>query len=209
MLAKKIREIWGIEGFSCYGSMEMYSGAFECRFHQGYHSHPEWLYLEIIDAESGKTLKENEVGELTVTTLRREGIPVIRYRQGDITGIKMDKCQCGMTSPRIGAIVGRANHMVRLKGTVVYPQQIEEILMQEPEITHYALEAFKDENECDALKIMVGLPKGSEGAVERIKINLKARLRITPAIDVRTAQEIQKTWYRHGSRKPQKFRDLR
>jgi phenylacetate-CoA ligase len=209
MLAKKVKEVWGIEGFSCYGSMEMYSGAFECRFHQGYHSHPEWLYLEIIDPPTGKVLQTDEDGELVVTTLMREGIPVIRYRQGDIARIRTGRCRCGKTSTRIQAIVGRANHMVRLKGTVVYPQQIEEILMQEPEIVNYALEAYKDENECDALKIMIGLPKGSGGAVERIKTILKARLRITPEIDVRGAQEIQKRWYCHGSRKPQKFWDLR
>jgi phenylacetate-CoA ligase len=139
----------------------------------------------------------------------REAIPVIRYRQGDITRIQAGRCKCNKTSPRIMSIVGRASHMLKLKGTVVYPQQIEEILMHEPEIANYALEAYKDEKECDAIKIMVGLQKHSDKVVERIKMNLKARIRITPAIEVLSSQEISKILYKHGSRKPQKFWDLR
>ena len=209
MLAKKIEEIWGIEGFSCYGSMEMYSGLFDCKFHCGYHSHPDWLFLEIINPENGEVQGDGEEGELVVTTLMREAIPVIRFRQGDITRIRSERCQCGKTSPRIMSIVGRANHMLKLKGTVVYPQQIEEILMQEPGITNYALEAYKDENECDAIKIMVGLQEHSDRIMERIKTNLKARIRISPVIELLPPQEISRIWYRHGSRKPQKFLDLR
>jgi phenylacetate-CoA ligase len=209
ILAKKVEEAWGIEGFSCYGSMEMFSGAFECQSHQGYHSHPDWLFLEIIDPETGKVLEDNQEGELVVTTLMREGIPVIRYRQGDITRIRTDTCKCGKTSPRIMSIVGRANHMLKLKGTVVYTQQIVEIIKQEPGITNFALEAYKDANECDAIKIMVGLRDPNEEIVERLKVNLKAKIRITPKIDILSQQEILKMWYRHGSRKPQKFIDRR
>jgi phenylacetate-CoA ligase len=209
MVAKKIEEIWGIESFSCYGSMEMFSGAFDCKIHCGYHSHPDWLYLEIVDPETGEVRGDDQEGELVATTLMREAIPVIRYKQGDITRIKTDRCQCGKTSPRIMSIVGRANHMLKIKGTVVYPQQIEEVLMQEPEIANYALEAYRDENDCDAIKIMVGLNKHNGNVVERIKMNLKAKIRITPAIEVLTSQEISKILYKHGSRKPQKFWDLR
>jgi phenylacetate-CoA ligase len=107
------------------------------------------------------------------------------------------------------SIAGRAGHMLRIKGTAVFPQQIEEILMQEPEITNYALEAFKDKNDCDALKIMVGLKEPDDKVLERIKLNLKAKIRVTPAIEVLAPQEIIKILYRHGSRKPQKFFDLR
>jgi phenylacetate-CoA ligase len=209
MLAKKIEEVWGIENFSCYGSMEMFSGAFDCNYHCGYHSHPDWLYLEIINPETGEVRGADQEGELVATTLMREAIPVIRYRQGDITRIKTDRCKCGKTSPRIMSIVGRAGHMLKIKGTAVYPQQIEEILMQEPEITNYALEAYKDKNECDAIKIMIGLQKHSDKVLERIRTNLKARIRVTPAIEVLAPQEVVNILYRHGSRKPQKFLDLR
>jgi phenylacetate-CoA ligase len=189
--------------------MEMYSGAFDCTSHCGYHSHPDWLYLEIINPENGEVQKKGLEGELVVTTLMREAIPLIRYRQGDITRIETERCPCGKTSPRIMSIVGRANHMLRLKGTVVYPQQIEEILMQEQEITNYVLEAYTDNNECDAIKILVGLPGPNDRVLERIKMNLKARIRITPAIEVRSSQDISKMLYRQGNRKPQKFLDLR
>ena len=209
MLTKKIEESWGIECFSCYGSMEMFSGAFDCKFHRGYHSHPDWLYLESINPETGEVLPDGREGELVATTLMREAIPVIRYRQGDITTIKTDLCACGKTSPRIMAIVGRAGHMLKIKGTAVYPQQIEEILMQEPEIINYAIEAYRDGNDCDAIRIMIGLQEPNGRVVEKIKMDLKARIRITPAIEVLTSQDILKIWYRHGSRKPEKFVDLR
>jgi phenylacetate-CoA ligase len=209
MLAEKVEKIWGIEGFSCYGSMEMFSGAFDCKFHCGYHSHPDWVLLEIIDPETEEVLEDDHEGELVVTTLMREAIPVIRFRQGDITRIQTNRCRCGKTSPRIMSIVGRANNMLKLKGTVVYPQQIEEILMQEPEINNYALEAYTDEKGCDALKIMVSLHNRSDSVLERIKMNLRARIRITPAIAVLDSNEILKIVYRHGSRKPQEFQDFR
>jgi phenylacetate-CoA ligase len=99
--------------------------------------------------------------------------------------------------------------MLKLKGTLVYPQQIEEILMQEPGIVNYALEAYNDDNDCDAIKIMVGLHKYSDNVMERITTNLKARIRITPKIIMLHPQEILKIWYRNGSRKPQKFIDIR
>jgi phenylacetate-CoA ligase len=209
ILARKVRDTWGIESFSCYGSMEMYSGAFDCTFHCGYHSHPDWLLLEIIDPETGEVQGDDREGELVATTLTREAIPMIRFRQGDITRVRTGRCQCGKTSPRIMSIVGRANHMLKLKGTVVYPQQIEEILMQEPGIVNYALEAYNDDNDCDAIKIMVGLHKYSDNVMERITTNLKARIRITPKIIMLHPQEILKIWYRNGSRKPQKFIDIR
>jgi phenylacetate-CoA ligase len=209
MLAKKVQDTWGIEGFSCYGSMEMFSGAFECTRHCGYHSHPDWLLLEIIDPETGEILGDDREGELVVTTLSREAIPVIRYRQGDITRINKERCACGKTSPRIMSIVGRANHMLKLKGTVVYPQQIEEILMQEPGIDNFALEAYRDDNECDAIKIMVGLQEQNVKVIERITMNLKAKIRITPEIQILPSQAISKIKYRHGSRKPHIFTDLR
>ncbi len=208
-LAKKIEEIWGIESFSCYGSMEMFSGAFDCTFHCGYHSHPDWLYLEIINPATGRVLEDGSEGELVATTLMREAIPVIRYRQGDVTRIATDRCGCGKTSPRIMSITGRASHMLKIKGTAVYPQQIEEMLLQEPEIANYAIEAYKDKNDCDAIKIMVGLQEPNDKVLERIKRNLKARMRVTPALEVLSPQEILKIWYSKGSRKPQKILDLR
>ena len=107
------------------------------------------------------------------------------------------------------AIVGRANHMLKIKGTVVYPQQIEEILLQEPGIDNFVLEAYRDDNECDAIKIMVGLQEQSNAVVEKIAMNLKARIRITPEIQILPSQEISKLKYRHGSRKPHIFTDLR
>ncbi|MBN1577161.1 MAG: hypothetical protein JW913_11450 [Chitinispirillaceae bacterium] len=206
---KKIEEIWGIECFSDYGSMEMLAGLFECKMHNGHHSYADWLYLEVINPETGEVLGDDQEGELVATTLMLEAIPVIRYRQGDITRLQNNRCTCGRTSPRIMSIVGRANHLLKIKGTSIYPQQIEELLMQEPGIKNYTIEAFKDANGCDAVKIMAGLQEKNDKVVESVKMHLKTKIRITPEIEVLSPQEIYAIWFRHGDRKPQKFFDLR
>ena len=209
MLKKKIEEIWRVESVSVYGSMEMLTGIVDCRFHCGHHSHPDWVYLEVVDPDTGRPLPNGQEGELVATTLRRQGIPLIRYRLGDITSLCTEKCKCGKTSPRIMAIVCRTSNLLKIKGATVFPQQIEEILMQEPKVTNYALEAYTDENGCDALNILVGLQEVKNGALGAIKKKLKAKINTTPVIKVLSPQEVESIWYRNGDRKPQKFVDRR
>lgn len=128
---RKIEHLYGIEVFNCYGLSEMNGPgvAFECPEKNGMHLWEDNFLMEIIDPRTGTPLPDGEEGELVLTTLRREAMPIIRYRTRDITRILPGKCRCGRTHRRIGRITGRTDDMFILRGVNIFPQQIESVLM--------------------------------------------------------------------------------
>jgi phenylacetate-CoA ligase len=128
---KKIEAIYGIDVYNSYGLTEM-SGpgvAFECGYKNGMHLWEDHFFAEIIDPETGEVLEDGQEGELVLTSLRREAMPLIRYRTRDITKIITGVCECGRTHRRISRILGRSDDMFVVKGVNVFPQQIEQVLM--------------------------------------------------------------------------------
>jgi phenylacetate-CoA ligase len=128
---KKIEAIYGIDVYNSYGLTEM-SGpgvAFECSYKNGMHLWEDHFFAEIIDPETGEVLEDGQEGELVLTSLRREAMPLIRYRTRDITKIITGVCECGRTHRRISRILGRSDDMFVVKGVNVFPQQIEQVLM--------------------------------------------------------------------------------
>lgn len=128
---KKIEEFFSIDVYNSYGLSEMGGPgvAFECQEKNGMHIWEDCFLIEIIDPETGEVLPEGEEGELVITTLAREAMPVIRYRTRDITRIINDRCPCGRTHRRIARIKGRADDMFIVRGVNIFPQQIERVLM--------------------------------------------------------------------------------
>ncbi|MCD6408538.1 phenylacetate--CoA ligase, partial [bacterium] len=128
---KKLEDIFKIKIFNCYGLSEMNGPgvAFECPEQKGLHLWEDHYFAEIIDPETGKTLPDGEEGELVLTTLKREGMPLIRYRTRDITKIIKGKCKCGRTHRKIARIKGRTDDMFIVKGVNIFPSQIEGVLM--------------------------------------------------------------------------------
>lgn len=120
----------GIEVFDIYGLTEIYGPGIgiDCECHSGMHYWDDYLYFEIIDPTTGKVLKDGEYGELVITTLTKEGAPLLRYRTRDLTRIIPGECPCGLSYPRIDRIIGRTDDMVKVKGVNIYPGQIDEIL---------------------------------------------------------------------------------
>ena len=206
---KLIEEMWRVETFSGYGSMEMFGGFYECPSHAGHHTFPDFIYPEIIDPCSGEVLESAEEGEIVVTHLKMEGIPLVRYRQGDLTSMETTNCSCGGTSPRVMAIIGRADNMLKIKGTSVYPQQIEDIIVSLPQINNYIIEAFKDEEGNDAVKIKVSLKNQDKKFLSELKNLMKAKIRITPEIEIIDSKTISDQVFKQGTRKPNKFWDKR
>lgn len=131
-MRQRIKNELGIEIYDIYGLTEIYGPgiAIDCDYHQGMHYFDDFLYFEIIDSITGEVLPEGEEGELVITTLRKEGAPLIRYRTRDLTRIIPGKCACGSSYPRIDRIIGRTDDMVKVKGVNIYPGQIDEILRQ-------------------------------------------------------------------------------
>ncbi len=128
---KRIEELLGIDVYNSYGLSEMNGPgvAFECEYKKGMHLWEDHFIAEIIDPDTGEVLPDGTKGELVLTTLQREGMPLIRYRTRDITMLIPEPCPCGRTHRRIDRIFGRSDDMFIVKGVNIFPQQIENVLM--------------------------------------------------------------------------------
>ena len=128
----RIEDELGIESFDIYGLTEIYGPGIgiDCKSHQGIHYWSDHLYFEIIDPETGRNLPDGELGELVITTLSKEGAPLVRYRTRDLTRIIPGTCPCGSVYPRIDRILGRSDDMIKIKGVNIYPGQIEDVLKE-------------------------------------------------------------------------------
>ena len=129
-MRKSIAEDLGVDFYDIYGLTEIYGPGIgiSCDYRNGIHMWDDYLYFEIIDPKTGKVLPDGEVGELVITTLRKEGAPLIRYRTHDLTRIIPGECPCGSRFPRIDIIVGRTDDMIKVKGVNMFPAQFEEVL---------------------------------------------------------------------------------
>ena len=128
---KKIEKSFNIDVYNSYGLSEMNGPgvAFECLEKNGMHLWEDNFIMEIINPDTGKQMPDGEKGELVLTTLCREAMPIIRYRTSDITMIIPGRCKCGRTHRRISRIIGRTDDMIIVRGVNIFPQQIERVLM--------------------------------------------------------------------------------
>ena len=136
-MRERISSILGIELYDIYGLTEIYGPGIgiNCSESEYMHYWDDYLYLEIIDPVTLKPLPDGEWGEIVITTLVKEGAPLIRYRTHDLSRIIPEKCTCGRCWPRIDIIKGRTDDMMKIKGVNVFPAQIEEVLHQFPEVS--------------------------------------------------------------------------
>lgn len=120
----------GVEIYDIYGLTEVYGPGIgiSCDEHHGMHVWSDFVYIEVIDPKTGKCVPDGEVGELVLTTLRKEGAPLIRYRTHDLTRIIPGECACGLKHPRIDTLVGRTDDMFKVKGCNIFPAQVEEVI---------------------------------------------------------------------------------
>jgi phenylacetate-CoA ligase len=172
---RKIEESLGLDVYNSYGLSEMNGPgvAFECEQKQGMHLWEDHFIAEIIDPQTGEPVREGESGELVMTTLCREAMPLLRYRTRDITSLLTTPCSCGRTHRRLNRIAGRSDDMLIVRGVNIYPQQIERVLMAEPGVGRnyqIALEGL------DEMTIKVELAEaGFEAKVEQL-MKLQSRL---------------------------------
>lgn len=128
----RIADELGVQLYDIYGLTEVYGPgiAINCEYNTGMHYFDDFLYFEIIDPKTGRVLPDGELGELVITTLQKEGAPLIRYRTHDLTRIVPGKCPCGRSYPRIDVILGRTDDMVKVKGVNIFPGQIDDLLKE-------------------------------------------------------------------------------
>jgi phenylacetate-CoA ligase len=129
-MRKCIANELGVELYDIYGLTEIYGPGIgiSCEYESGMHLWDDYLYFEIIDPKTGEVLPDGEVGELVITTLKKEGAPLIRYRTHDLTRIIPGGCECGSKYPRIDILIGRTDDMVKVKGVNIFPSQIDNVL---------------------------------------------------------------------------------
>lgn len=129
-MRQRIGDELGVELYDIYGLTEIYGPGIgiSCDAHQGMHMWDDYIYFEIIDSETGETVPDGEPGELVITTLRKQGAPLIRYRTHDLSRVITGDCPCGSKYPRIDMLIGRTDDMVKVKGVNMFPAQIEEVI---------------------------------------------------------------------------------
>ncbi len=129
-MRKRIASELGVSLYDIYGLTEIYGPgvAISCDSECGMHYFDDFFYCEVINPETGENLSDGEVGELVITTLQKEGAPLIRYRTHDLTRIMTGDCPCGCKYPRIDTLVGRSDDMVKVKGVIIFPQKVDELL---------------------------------------------------------------------------------
>ncbi len=190
----KIEEALGIKAYNSYGLSEMCGPgvAFECAEQDGLHLWEDAFYPEIIDPRTLENLPPGEVGELVLTTLTREAMPLIRYRTRDLTSIIDEPCPCGRTHRRISRIVGRSDDMLIINGVNIFPMQIEKVLMTIPEVGHnYAIEVHT-RNFMDKVHVKVEINQDAFGGTlsqlehlqKRTTEALRSELLVTPVVDL-------------------------
>lgn len=209
LLGNKIKEKWDIELYSTYASTEMGTSFCECEAGRGGHHHPELIICELLD-ENNNVVPEGEVGELTVTTLGVEGMPLLRFKTGDIARFHYEPCACGRTSMRISPIIGRKNQMIKLKGTTLYPASIFDVLDNVDYVENYVVEVSSNEIGTDSVTVVVGCQNPEEEEVTKdLKDRFRAKLRVAPDIRFDSIDNIRKINFPEAKRKPVKFIDKR
>ena len=184
----RIAEGLGIELYDIYGLTEIYGPGIgiNCEYNTGMHIWDDFIYLEIIDPKTGEPVPDGEFGEIVITTLVKEGAPLIRYRTHDLSRIMPGECPCGRHYPRIDVIQGRTDDMMKIKGVNVFPKQIEEVLAQFPEISSEYQIRISHLDGKDTMRIYVE----TNGHVDfddlsrRIAEKVKSRIGFTPIVKV-------------------------
>lgn len=174
----------GVEFYDIYGLTEIYGPGIgiSCDYRNGIHMWDDYVYFEIVDPATGETLPDGTVGELVITTLRKEGAPLIRYRTHDLTRIVPGECPCGSRFPRIDIIVGRTDDMIKVKGVNMFPAQFDEVLATIDGATseyQVMIDHLMGRDEV-TVYFETDRPEGSREALERELVHkIKSRMNVT------------------------------
>lgn len=187
-MRNRISNELGIELYDIYGLTEIYGPGIgiSCKYNCGMHYWDDYVYIEIIDPVSGKPVPDGEMGEIVITTLVKEGAPLIRYRTHDLSRIIPGTCECGSTYPRLDVITGRTDDMMKIKGVNVFPSQIEEVLKGFNEISSEYQIRISHLDGKDTMRIYVETSGHTDFAElsKRIAEAVKSKIGFTPLVKV-------------------------
>lgn len=190
-MRESIQETWGMLATENYGLSELIGPGVsgECTHLTGMHINEDFFYPEIIDPKTGEVLPPGEQGELVITTLQKEALPLLRYRTRDMTRLLYEPCSCGRTTVRMEKISGRSDDMLVVKGVNVFPTQVEEVLRKFPALgPHYEITVEKVHH-LDSLEIRVELNEtltlDSYQAFEQLEKGIRHELRVMLGLDAK------------------------
>jgi len=206
-LGVKLEETWGAKAYSTYASSETVTTFCECASQCGGHLHPALGLVEIVD-DGGRVLPPGNIGEVVVTPFLTKGMPLVRFRTGDVSFLLPEPCSCGRSSIRLGPILGRLKQMIKCHGTTLYPPAINAVLDDIPGISDYYVVVSGDFNLSDEVSVFVSFRDAAMTAGAVVD-RLQARLRVKPAVSVVDEASVRERVYAEGSRKPVRFFDER
>ena len=210
----EMHKLWGEDMIvtSNYGMSELMGPGVsgECEYMDGMHINEDYFIPEIIDPKTGEVLPPGEKGELVVTCIYKEGLPLIRYRTKDVTRLIYEPCKCGRTTCRMENLDGRTDDMLKIRGVNVFPSQIEEVILSVEEIgPHYEIILTRKDH-TDRMEIRVELLKETDSykELEEIEKKIKSKLRIVLGLDAKISLESPNTLQRFEG-KAKRVKDLR
>ena len=207
-LAEDLEALWNARAFSTYATTETVSAFCECPARGGGHLNPELAIVEIVGAD-GRRLPVGGQGEVVITPLQCEGMPLVRFRTGDISFLIEEPCSCGRITPRLGPILGRQCQMIKTKGTTVYPLSILAALDSMPGISEYCVIVTSEDRLSDHLTVHAAISAGHECSPESIAEQLQCRLRVKTSVVIKPEAEIAREISGPESRKATRFVDRR
>ena len=213
-MREEAHQVWGDDMLitSNYGMSELMGPGVsgECEYLSGMHINEDYFIPEIIDPKTGEVLPEGEKGELVITCIKKEGLPLIRYRTKDITRLNYEPCKCGRTFCRMDNLSGRSDDMLKIRGVNVFPSQIEEVVLSFNELgPHYEIVVERD-GYSDILTVRVELLKNTDSfkELEDIEKRVKGKLRVILGLDAKVKLESPNTLQRFEG-KAKRVKDLR
>ena len=201
ILATKIKSAWDIELYSTYASTEMSTAFTECDAQQGGHQHPELIIVEVLN-DNENVVPAGSVGELTITTLGVEAMPLLRFKTGDMVVAHTSGCSCGRNTTRLGPLVGRKQQMIKYKGTTLYPPAMDNLLNDFNEVESHVIEIYHNSIGTDEIGIKIVTDTPTDQLLQAIKDHFRSKLRVSPKIEFCESKIVQKLRMSKLGRKP-------
>ena len=206
-LGQFLEDAWGAKVFSSYGVTELETAFGDCPSACGAHIHPEMMIVEIVD-DHGRILPDGLPGEVVATPLGVEGLPLVRFRTGEIARVHTAPCSCGWNTARLGPIEGRLSQRLKYKGTTLYPGMIFHALQEIPGATDAYIEVRQSFDLSDEVTVVIGADE--QGPDQRkVEDTLQAHLRVGPKVIFKNRSEVRARMHNDLDRKPRNFFDLR
>jgi len=206
-LGAELEKLWDARAYSTYASSETVTTFCECTEQAGGHLHPALGIVEIVDDE-GRVLPPGEAGEVVMTPLMMEGMPLLRFRTGDVSFLLEGTCACGRSAQRLGPVIGRKKQMIKCHGTTLYPPAVFAALDDIDAVGEYYMVVDSDYELSDKIEVHVATTD-SACTSAYIAEKLQARLRVKPVVLIEPEDALRKVVYDPASRKPIRFIDRR